>query len=141
MKPRRFRVRNLLLAWSTYWLALIAVGLSPAIGAIWRMSQLPHGNGSVNAGFNGGVLSANVLQNGIPTWTGSISVLGLTLLIALPPLVMWALFLFIAPRTINADESALSDRSSVAELNAGQSDTESFRTSGSTLKRRSREGF
>lgn len=141
MKPRRFRVRTLLLAWSTYWLALIAVGLSPAIAAIWRMSQLPHGKGSVNAGFNGGVLSASVLQNGVSTWTGSISVLGLTLLLALPPLVMWAFLLFTAPRTINAGESALGGQSSVAELNAGESGTESFRTSGSTSKRRSREGF
>lgn len=140
MKPRRFRVSTLLLAWSTYWLALIAVGLSPAIAAIWRMSQLPHGNGNVNASVNDGVLSANVLQNGVPTWTGSISVLGLTLLLALPPLVMWAFFLFTSSRTINADESALGGPSNVAELNAGQSDTESFRTSGSTSKRRSREG-
>ena len=140
MKSRRFRVRTLLLAWSTYWLALIAVGLSPAIAAIWRMSQLPHGNGNVNASFNDGVLTANVLQNGVPTWTGSISFLGLALLLALPPLVMWVFFLFAAPRTINADESALSGQSSIAELNAGESGTESFRTSGSTSKRRSREG-
>ncbi|HJP59120.1 MAG TPA: hypothetical protein VJ865_03955 [Gemmatimonadaceae bacterium] len=137
MKRRRFRVRNLLLAWSTYWLALIAVGLSPAIAAIWRVSQLPHGRGSVNAGVSDGGLSATVLQDGVTTYKGSISLLAVTLLIALPPLVMWAVFLF-SSRTIDAGGRDVVDQSDIAALNAG--DAEMFTASGSTSKRRSREG-
>ena len=138
MKRRRFRVRNLLLSWMSYWLALIVVGLSPAAVAIWRMSQLPHGGGTVNAGVNDGVVTANVLQNGVTSWSGSISLLGLALLIALPPLVMWAVSLLASARTINA-ENAIRDASDIAELNAGE--REMFGSTVSTSKRTSREGF
>ena len=137
MKRRRFRVRNLLLAWSAYWLALIAVGLSPAITAIWRVSQLPHGRGSVNAGVSDGGLSATVLQDGVTTYQGSISLLAVTLLIALPPLVMWAVFLF-SSRTIDAGDKDVLDESDIAALNAGDADM--FKASSSTSKRRSRGG-
>ncbi|HJP84504.1 MAG TPA: hypothetical protein VJ852_00810 [Gemmatimonadaceae bacterium] len=138
MKRRRFRVRNLLLSWTAYWLALIVVGLFPAGLAIWRMSQLPHGQGSVNASVNDGVVTANVLQNGATTWTGSISLLGLALLIALPPLVMWAVSLVVSARTINAGDTELSDGPDVAQLTPGVPDR--FSTSASTSKRTSREG-
>ena len=137
MIHRRFRVKKLLLAWSTYWLALIAVGLSPAIAAIWRMSQLPHGRGSVNAGVSDGGLSATVIQDGVATYKGSISLLAVTLLLALPPLVMWAVFLF-SSRTIDAGGRDLVDQPHTTALNAG--DAEIFRSSSSTSKRRSREG-
>ena len=137
MRRRQFRVRNLLLAWSAYWLALIAVGLAPAIAAIWRMSQTEHGKGSVNGGMTDGIISASVAQNGVTTWTGSISLLALTLLVALPPLVMWAIFLLTAPRTINAEKSSFGDGPAFAELNAGEPGF--FRSSASTSKRGSRE--
>ena len=136
MKRLRFRVRNLLVGWTVYWLALIVVGLSPAILAIWRMSHVPHGKGSVNASVTDGVLTANVLQNGITTWTGSISFLGLVLLIAVPPLLIWAFLLFASARTINAGESAPGD-SDAAQLDAGNPGM--FGSSASTSKRRSRE--
>jgi hypothetical protein len=117
---------------------LIVVGLGPAILAIWRMSQLPHGQGSANAGVNDGVVTANVLQNGVTTWTGSISMTSLALLIALPPLAMWAVWLLASARTINAGDSSPGAESEVAQLNGGE--TGLFDTSVSTSKRRSREG-
>ncbi len=140
MKRRRFRVRNLLLGWTAYWLALIAVGLSPAIAAVWRMSRDAHGKGSVNASVNDGVFTGNVLHNGVTTWTGSISVLALTMLVALPPLLMWAVFLFTTPRTIDQSETTLAGRGEATRLNVGDSGTEFFRASSSTSKRRTREG-
>lgn len=136
MKRRQFRVRNLLFAWSAYWLALIVVGLSPAIAAIWRVTQAGPGS-KVNAGFGDAGLNATVIQNGITTYSGSISLLSVTLLLALPPLVMWLIFLLTAPRTINAEKSALGGGPAVAELNAGEAGF--FRSSSSTSKRRSRE--
>jgi hypothetical protein len=102
------------------------------------MSQTEHGKGSVNGGVTDGIVNASVAQNGITTWTGSISLLALALLIALPPLVMWGIFLLSAPRTINAEKSAVADGPAVAELNAGE--TGFFRSSSSTSKRSSREG-
>ena len=137
MRRRQFRVRNLLLAWSTYWLALIVVGLTPAIAAIWRMSQTEHGKGTVNGGVTDGIVSASVAQNGVVTWTGSIPLLTLALLVALPPLVMWAIFLLTAPRTINAGKSSFGHEPAVAELKAGEPGF--FRSSSSTSKRSSRE--
>jgi hypothetical protein len=113
------------------------VGLSPAIAAIWRVSQLPHGRGSVNAGVSDGGLSATVLADGVTTYKGSISLLAVALLLALPPLVMWAVFLF-SSRTIDAGERDFVEQSDITALNAG--DAEIFRASSSTSKRRSREG-
>lgn len=136
MKRRQFRVRNLLLAWSTYWLALIVVGLSPAIAAIWRVSQAGRGS-RVNAGFGDGGLSATVIQHGVTTYSGSISLLSVALLVALPPLVMWLIFLLTAPRTINAEKSADGDGPAVAELHAGEAGV--FRSSSSTSMRSPRE--
>lgn len=138
MKRRQFRVRNLLLAWSGYWLALIAVGLRPAIAAIWRLAHAPPGHGKIDAGISDAAgMHATVIQDGITTYSGSVSMLTVVLLLALPPLVMWAVFLLAAPRTINAGESAPGDRT-VAELNAGE--TGFFRSSSSTSKRETREG-
>lgn len=138
MKRRQFRVRNLLLAWSTYWLALIVVGLSPAIAAIWRVSQAGPGKGNVNAGFGDAGLTATVIQNGVTTYSGSMSLLSVTLLLALPPLVMWLIFLLTAPRTINAEKNSATERPAVAELSVGEPGF--FRSSSSTSKRSSREG-
>jgi hypothetical protein len=136
VRRRTFRVRNLLLAWSAYWLALIVVGLAPAISAISRVSRAGPGHGNVNAGFSDTGLHATVVQDGITTYSGSISTLALSLLLALPPLVMWAVFLIAAPRTINAGEHTSGD-AGVAELNAGE--TGFFRSSSSPSKRTSRE--
>ena len=139
MKRRQFRVRNLLFAWSAYWLALIVVGLAPAISAIWRLSHAGPGHGKVDAGISDATgMHATVIQDGITTYSGSVSLMTVMLLLALPPLVMWAVFLLIAPRTINADESPVGDNSPAAELIAGE--TGFFRTSSSTSKRKSREG-
>lgn len=137
MRRRQFRVRNLLLAWSTYWLALIAVGLGPAIAAIWRVAQAGAGKGKVDAAFGDTGLHATVIQDGITTYSGSISMLAVTLLLALPPLVMWAVFLLTAPRTINAEKNVVDGGPALAELNAGEPGF--FRSSSSTSKRGSRE--
>jgi hypothetical protein len=137
VKGRRFRVRNLLFAWSAYWLALIVVGLSPAIIALWRVAHAGPGRGNVNAGVSDTGLSATVIQDGITTYTGSISLTSAILLLALPPLVMWVVFLLAAPRTINAAQNPSGD-TNVAALNAGG--TGFFRSSSSTSKRKSREG-
>jgi hypothetical protein len=138
VKRRRFRVRSLLLAWSAYWLALIVVGLSPAIAAIWRLSRAGPGHGNVNAGISDTAgMYATVVQNGVTTYSGSVSMLTVILLLALPPLVMWAVFLLAAPRTINAGESAFGN-TTAAQLNAGES--RFFGSSSSTSKRETREG-
>ena len=111
MKRRRFRARNLLLAWAAYWLALIIVGLSPAIIAIRRVTALGPGRGKVNAGISDTGMYASVFQDGTLTYNGSISLLSVALLVALPPLVMWAVFLIAASRTNDAGENRVVEQS------------------------------
>lgn len=85
------------------------------------------------------VVTASVLQNGVTTWKGSMSVLGLTLLIALPPLAMWAVSLA-GSRTKNAGETIRRERSNARELAAGDPGTGIVGHSSSIRKRKSREG-
>ena len=138
MKRRRFRVRNLLLGWTAYWLALIVVGLSPAIIAIRRLASLGPGRGNVNAGVSDTGMYATVIQDGVTIYHGSISLLAVALLVAVPPLVMWAVFVIAAARTNDADENRVVEQSDVRSLNSGE--TELFSPSSPTSKRRSREG-
>ena len=139
MKRRQFRVRNLLLGWSAYWLALIAVGVTPAIVAIRHVAGLPPGNGNFNAGLGDKGLQATVIERGVTTYSGSISLIPLTLLIAVPPLVMWLIFIW-TTRTRDADESLAGDQEGVTALNEGGAGTQTFRPSSTTSRRTSREG-
>ena len=138
MKRRRFRVRNLLFSWTAYWLALIVVGLSPAIVAIRRVASVGPGRGHINAGISDTGMYATVIQDGVTTYNGSISLLAVALLVALPPLIMWAIFVLAAARTNDADESRVVEHAGVTSLNSG--DTEFFSPSSPTSKRTSREG-
>ncbi|HJQ11777.1 MAG TPA: hypothetical protein VJ840_12190 [Gemmatimonadaceae bacterium] len=138
MKRRRFRVRNLLLSWTAYWLALIVVGLSPAIIAIRRVAALGPGRGKINAGIGDTGLSATVFQDGVLTYSGSMSLLAAALLVAVPPLVMWAVFVIASSRTNDAGENGVVEQSDAPSLNAGN--TEFFSPSSVTSKRTSREG-
>ncbi|MGH7651669.1 MAG: hypothetical protein ACREMS_07475 [Gemmatimonadaceae bacterium] len=139
MKTRRgwWRPRNLLLGWCAYWLALIVVGLAPAIAAGWRISQHPQGTASVNASFGNGTLLATITAAGKTTWTGSISVLTLALLVAVPPLLLWLLWLAGASRMNNAGETAAIGGTKKRQLHATDSRPEFIESS--TSKRATRE--
>jgi hypothetical protein len=133
-----WRARNLFVSWCAYWLALIVVGLGPAIVAGWRMTHNASGHGTAGVSFNDGVMSAKIAEASNTTWTGSISLLSLALLIALPPLVLWVIWLVGASRTNNAGETGAIGRNVKRELNAKDSraDLES-----PTSKRPAREEF
>ena len=104
---RRWRPRHLLLAWSAYWVGLVLVTLWPAIAAGWRMSQQAGGHGSANASMTDGILSANIVEAGHTTWAGSISVLTLAFLVAVPPLLLWLAWLAGSSRTNHAGGKAV----------------------------------
>ena len=133
----RWRPRHLLLAWCGYWLVLILVKLGPALAAGWRLSE-DADRGSVNVGVSDGIVSATIVEAGRTSWSGSISFTYLTLLVALPPLLLWIVWLASSSRTNNAGEMPLKNQATRRELNAtepriGINDT-SF-----TSKRRQRE--
>ena len=117
---KRWKPSQLLLAWSAYWVGLVLVKLGPAFLAGWRMSQHVDSHGSANANVGDGILSANIVDGGRTVWTGSISVLTLALLIAVPPLVLWLVWLAGSSRTKHADEIAAGSRKTKHELAAAE---------------------
>ena len=118
---RSWRPRHLLAAWCAYWAGLALVTLWPAIAAGWRMSQQPHGHGSVSGGFGDGLINATIVDSGKTTWAGSITLVHLALLIAGPPLVLWLIWLMRASRTNNAGEPGALSREAQRELYGSES--------------------
>ena len=136
---KRWKPSQLLLAWSAYWVGLVLVKLGPAFLAGWRMSQRPHGQGSGNVSFGNGVLSANIVDGGRTAWSGSISAITLALLVAVPPLVIWLVWLAGSSRTNHADEIAAGSPKTKRELSAAEPRIGIIETSTSTTTRRARE--
>lgn len=115
LSPRWWRPRHLLLAWFAYWVGFILVTLGPGLLALWRVTR-PDGHGSVNASMNDGVLSANIVETGRTVWAGSIPVLNLVLLLCLPPLAMWIVWVLATSRTNNAGTFATQEKMRQKEL-------------------------
>jgi hypothetical protein len=137
---RRWHPRHLLLAWSAYWVGLVIVKLSPAIVAGWRMAQQAGAHGSANASMTDGILSANIVEAGHATWGGSISVLTLAFLVAVPPLLLWLAWLADTSRTNHAGGKAVKNEKTASELHAADPRIGIIESStSSTLKRRARE--
>ena len=134
---RRWRPSHLLFAWSAYWVGLALVTLWPAILAGWRLSRQPHGHGSVAGGLANGVITATITDSGQTTWSGSVSFLTLVLLVTIPPLILWLLWLVGSSRTNNADEGALKARARQNEIQPPEPRTGIVDTP--TSKRRARE--
>ena len=114
---RRSRPGQLLLAWSVYWAGLGLVTLRPAIAALWRLSGAK-GHGSANVGFNNGILSATIVDGTQTAWSGSISFLTLALLVTVPPLLLWLVWLAGSARTNHAKGIARNAERTRAELYA-----------------------
>jgi hypothetical protein len=134
---RRSRPWQLFLAWSLYWLGLALVTLMPAIEAAWRMSQQANGHGSANAGVTDGILSASIVESGRTMWDGSIHLFNLALLVGIPPLILWLLWLIGAARTNHATEIRRPSERTRSELYPGDPGIGTIETSTST--RRARE--
>jgi hypothetical protein len=135
----RWRPRHLLLAWCAYWMGLILVTLNPLLRALWRISK-EDAHGRVNGGFMDGVFQLNVIESGQTTWSGSISFLHLTLLVAVPPLVIWLAWVIGSSRTNNADEIRRQNQEAQRELHGTEPRIGIIDTSSSSpSKRRVRE--
>lgn len=89
----RWRPRHLFLAWTAYWIALLLVTIGPAVPAILRATGSAPGKGEISANFADGVFSLIVKQSGQVLWSGSVHFLTAALWLALPPLVLWLLWL------------------------------------------------
>jgi hypothetical protein len=89
----RWRPVHLLASWVAYWVALLLVTLGPAIPAVLRATR-SGGHGEVSANFGNGVLSFVVKEAGRTTFSGSVPMLTAALWLAVPPLVIWTLWLY-----------------------------------------------
>src|SRR3954465_7075545 len=89
----RWRPYQLLLAWAAYWIVLLAATLGPALPAILRATSAGGNHGEINASFSNPPLSFTVKEMGQVTGTGSVHFLTAALWIAIPPLVLWVLWL------------------------------------------------
>ena len=87
-----WRARHLLVSWSAYWIALLLALVGPAIPSLWRVSR-PDAQGAVSASAGNGILRLIVTEGSATAWTGDIQLLTLALLVAAPPLAIWALWL------------------------------------------------
>jgi hypothetical protein len=101
---KRWRPTTLLAWWVGYWLALAVFGLWPAWAAIWRATHASGGKSDVsfNVGDNG--CSLTVHLNGHTTYAGTVSFLSLALFVAVPPLLLWVLWLAQRPRDTRIEE-------------------------------------
>jgi hypothetical protein len=115
--------------------------MRPAIAALWRLTR-PDAHGSANVSFTNDILSATVADGAKTVWTGSISFLSLALLVAVPPLLLWLVWLAGSARTNNATAIAQETAQGRAELNAHEPGIGINGISKpSTSKRQAREEF
>jgi N-acetylglucosamine malate deacetylase 1 len=98
---KRWRASELLWSWCAYWLVLGAVTIGPGLLAAWRATREDSGHGTVSAAVDNGNLLLTVTRTVGSTaevWTGSTSMTSALLWIAVPPLLLWALWLVSRPR-------------------------------------------
>jgi hypothetical protein len=102
-----------------------------------RLAGEANSHGSADLKFGDGGFTAIIRQAGQTLWTGSVSLLTLTLLVAGPPLLLWLMWFVGTSRTNNAEQIAANDLARRQELYATDSRTEIIESS--TSKRRARE--
>jgi hypothetical protein len=103
----KWRVGQLLMAWSAYWAGLILVTLGPAALAAWKVIG-PREHGSISAGFGDGAFTLDILKDGAAIWHGSASVMTTVLWLAGPPLLLWVVWMITRPsrREVGPGEAA-----------------------------------
>ena len=85
-------IRPLVGSWIAYWLVIAAVKLGPAAFAMWRATRGPGGSARVDASYSDGLITLDVLDQGVKTFTGAASLLEVGAWIAGPPLLAWAVW-------------------------------------------------
>jgi hypothetical protein len=75
--------------WGTYWALLAAFMLGPLALAVYRATNAPQGQGSVNASFGTGGFSVTVVRQAQTIYSSSIHLLTAALWIAGPPILIW----------------------------------------------------
>ena len=87
-----WRPGRLLLAWCAYWLALLLAIVGPGIPALLRISKAG-ATGTASAAIGDGALKLSVSDGANTIWSLDVSLLMLVAAAAVPPLVLWGLWL------------------------------------------------
>lgn len=90
----RWRPGQVIAAWVVYWIGLLVVTLTPTILALTRASSSPKDTANATVGFANTVLKVTVTQLGKTTYVASASLGEMALWLGVPPLALYALWLF-----------------------------------------------
>jgi hypothetical protein len=112
------------MAWSAYWVALALWGIGTALPTIWRLTR-PESHGSTSLSFGNGAFHFIVLEGTTTVWRGDIGLQTLALLVAIPPLALWMLWLLAAHRrgqgaAANLEEGEAAERGVVGSTRVGE---------------------
>ena len=100
----RWRPAHLLLSWCAYWIALPFLWLAPALPTLYRMSK-PDAHGNANLSFGDQGFSFTIQEAGRVVHQQSASLMMVGFAVALPPLLLWALWLRAQRRVRDADRT------------------------------------
>jgi len=90
------RLSTLLGSWAAYWLVLAGIKLGPAVAAIFRATRAE--GSSVNLSFGDQGFLLDVTQRGNTIYTGTTHLLPLALWVAVPPLLLWIVWVVLRQR-------------------------------------------
>ena len=95
----RWSAGALLGTWAGWWAALIGVSIGPGLLRALRLGREPGMHGTMSATFDGGRLQfiVNNTADAAGNWAFSTSMAAALAWIAIPPLVLWLLWLFARP--------------------------------------------
>ncbi|HEX6806404.1 MAG TPA: hypothetical protein VF118_00365 [Gemmatimonadaceae bacterium] len=90
----RWRPGHVIAAWVVYWIGLAGVTVTPAMLAITRVSSAPKNSANVSVSFDSTVLHITVTELGKTLYAASASLGQIALWVGVPPLALYALWLF-----------------------------------------------
>ena len=97
----RWRPQHLLGAWAAYWVGLAGATLGGAVAAGWRVTHLPQGQGNISLSYDDGLVRL-VMAGGDTAWTGTTSLGTLAFWLAVPPLLLWLVWILAQRRPASA---------------------------------------
>lgn len=95
---RKWRLWHLVVSWLTYWVAIIAIKLGGGIAAAWRIATRGPNDGESGINFNWATesgLHLEVTRAGAKVWEGTTSIAAAVGWAAIPPLLLWLLWLWL----------------------------------------------
>jgi len=101
----RWRPAHVVTAWVVYWIGLAAVTLTPTILAISRAASAPKDTANVSVSMANTVLKITVTMSGRVAHEATASLGQMALWIGVPPLALYALWLFTRRRPGGAPAS------------------------------------